>query len=865
VHNVLLKNGNLLIFDGWQQPQPTTVWNATSQTFPTTLNAPGSIFCAGQAHLPDGRILVAGGDGVFTTGNLGLADTDIFDPATSTWTKAASMNAPRWYPSLTELADGRYVAISGNSKNATTWADTPEVYDPAANKWTLLTGVSTPQVHEEEYPFSYLLPSGKIFTIGPSEDNSFLLDVNAKTWIPIGGASGVVNGASVMYRPGKVLYAGGAPLIDSASPAKANAAVIDLTSASPTWRSIAPMNHARDYQTLTNLADGTVLAVGGEDSSDQSIVTKGVLPAEIWDPATEQWTEVASMAAARNYHSTAVLMPDGRVLIAGGGHYQDGVGPGQFSAQFYSPPYLFKGARPTITSAPGAATYGSDMTIATPDAGSIRSVNLVNLAADTHQSDMDQHFVPLSFTANSGSLTVQAPGNAALAPPGDYMVFIVNDKGVPSVASIVHMTPTLTAPAVPDAPTAVAGDGQANVSWSAPADGGTPITGYKVTPYIGSAAQTPTVVSGSPAPTTATINGLTNGTTYTFTVSATNAVGTSGESPPSNAVTPASGATAGPQFVQQVSGRSTSGTVALQTPGNVTSGDRIVVETGIWSSGAATASTVTDSAGNTYTELTHFKASDKTEMSVWSAPVTAGGGTKPTITVKATGKADVGAAAIEYSGVSAAAGAGVVDQLKTATGTTGASGAAVSSGATAPSTAAGELALGFYADSGFSNALTGDSGYSVRTNVSPTGDMEFLVQDRVLGAAGATANPVTNTGKSTPWLAATLVLKNAAPAGGASAAATLSAAASASTSAAKRIYAFAIPRPKKPLAAGITLLCPLAQWAQKLTPQAFTLHPVRPLGRPSTHRPRHRGKRRGSSSGAAKRPAHRGRGAARAR
>ncbi len=100
------------------------------------------------------------------------------------------MNLPRWYPDLTELADGRFVAISGNSSSAGTWADTPEVYDPANNTWTLISGVSTSQVHEEEYPFSYLLPNGKVFTMGPSEDLSFLLDADAKTWTPV-GSSGV--------------------------------------------------------------------------------------------------------------------------------------------------------------------------------------------------------------------------------------------------------------------------------------------------------------------------------------------------------------------------------------------------------------------------------------------------------------------------------------------------------------------------------------------------------------------------------------------------------------------------------------------------------------------------------------------------
>jgi hypothetical protein len=624
------------------------------------------------------------------------------------------------------------------------------------------------------------------------------------------------------------------------------------------------MNHARDYQTLTMLPDGTVLAVGGEDSSDQSIVTKGVLTAEIWDPSTEKWTDVAAMDAARNYHSTAVLMPDGRVLVAGGGHYQDGVGPGQYSAQYYSPPYLFKGARPTISNAPASVTYGSDMTVSTPDAASIKSVSLVNLGADTHQSDMDQHFVPLTYTAGSGSLTVQAPGSAALAPPGDYMLFIVNDKGVPSVAKIVHISPSQSAPAVPAAPTAVAGDGQATVDWMAPADGGSPITSYKVTPYVGSTAQTPTVVSGTPAPTEAVVSGLTNGTTYKFTVSATNAIGTSGESPASNGVTPAQGSVLPPRFIQQVSARANAATVNLQLPGAVTAGDRLVVETGIWSGSSATAASVTDSAGNTYTELTHFKTSDNTEMSVWSAPITAGGGTKPTITVTASGKADVGAAALEYANVSAATGTGVVDQLKTATGKTGASGAAVSSGATAASTAAGDLALGFYADSGFSNSLTGDPAYSVRTNVSPTGDMELLVQDRVLSATGTTANPVTNTGSLTPWLAATILLKGAAPAGGAGAM-TASAIEPAAAGSAKRIYSFAIPRPPRPLGSGITLLCPLAKWAQQALLSPLSSSPTRPARRTSSRHRRPRAARRASSSAAAKRPAHRARAAARAR
>src|SRR5260370_10713776 len=153
------------------------------------------------------------------------------------------------------------------------------------------------------------------------------------------------------------------------------------------------MNDAGVYHTLVMLADGRVRAVGGEATSDQTQVTTGVLPTEIWDPNTRRWSLAAPIAAARNYHSTAVLLPNGTVLIAGGGHGDNATGPGQYSAQVYSPSYLFNGPRPTIASAPATSVYGSAMTIGTPDAAAISAGHLVSLAADTHQADMNQHFV----------------------------------------------------------------------------------------------------------------------------------------------------------------------------------------------------------------------------------------------------------------------------------------------------------------------------------------------------------------------------------------------------------------------------------------------------------------------------------------
>jgi hypothetical protein len=296
------------------------------------------------------------------------------------------------------------------------------------------------------------------------------------------------------------------------------------------------------------------------------------------------------------------------------------------------------------------------------------------------------------------------------------------------------------------------------VSWTAPSNGGSAITSYTVTPFIGPAAQAPTTVTGSPPATSTTVSGLTNGTTYTFTVTATNAIGTGPVSAPSNAVTPT--ATVAPAFVQQTNAHGLNKTSLAVTPtANVTAGNRLVVLVGIWASARPTARTVTDSANNTYVEVLHFTASDGTEMSVWTAPVTNGGGTKPTITATPTATADVGVTVLEYSGLSSVADATVVDQAAQATGTTTGS-ATVSSGPTSATTGSNELALGLYVDSGFGDSLTAGAGYTARTNVSPAGDMEMLAEDQVLNAAGATPNAGFGTGPSTVWLAATVVFKH---------------------------------------------------------------------------------------------------------
>jgi hypothetical protein len=216
-----------------------------------------------------------------------------------------------------------------------------------------------------------------------------------------------------------------------------------------------------------------------------------------------------------------------------------------------------------------------------------------------------------------------------------------------------------------------------------------------------------------------------------------------------------------PCFVQQVTAHDGGVLSLAATPSSpLTSGNRLVVEVDVWSSQAATTATVTDSAGDPFTELAQFAAPDGAQMSIWSAPITHGGGTTPTITATPTAAADVGLAVLEYAGLSTAADATVVDQSASASGTTGSGAATVSSGATPPTTSAGELAVGFYADSGFGDTIGGSAGFTTRANVSNTGDIEFLVQDQTVGL-GATPASTFTTGPDTIWLAAVVVFKHA--------------------------------------------------------------------------------------------------------
>ena len=404
-----------------------------------------NIFCSGLSVLPDGRVMVTGG--VIPTGtqphvhneavnNFGTTTTILFDPATLTWTLGDDMLYPRWYPTMIELSDGTELESTGMS-DVGLLQKTMETYNYDTGGWTgLPSSANLPSVANYPYARMSLLPSGNVLLAAPSQQTyQFNPTTNAWSFVAANNFGDRYFAAHVLL-PGqeKVLVAGGSPSkLNGGGTSTNTAEIIDMSAATPSWSYTGSMANARYNENLVLLADGTVLAVGGGGGGGQ--YTNPVLQPELYNPTTGQWTAMASQSIQRTYHSTALLLPDGRVLSSG----SDNGDNTQLTYEIYSPPYLFKGARPRIKSAPTALTYGQSFSISTPDASTVTRVALVRPSATTHANDFDQRYVDLTFTVGKGYISATAPVNGSMAPPGYYMLVIVNSNGVPSVMPFLNL------------------------------------------------------------------------------------------------------------------------------------------------------------------------------------------------------------------------------------------------------------------------------------------------------------------------------------------------------------------------------------------------------------------------------------------
>jgi Concanavalin A-like lectin/glucanases superfamily/Galactose oxidase-like, Early set domain/Bacterial Ig domain/Glyoxal oxidase N-terminus len=478
VHASMLSNGKVVAWDAFSAaPQSEHIWDPTTETMqpaPSGIN----LFCSGHTLLPDGRLFVAGGH---ENAYVGLRNTMLLNSLTGSWTAGPDMAVGRWYPTTTTLADGRILIVSGdsitlngpNTPFITPSTTLPEIYDPKTSKITAMPSASRKM---PLYPFMFLTPDGRVVDAGP-DTTTRILDPKTGLWSTLASQSPIDGHSAVMYRPGKILKSG--TWTDTQFPGSVpvgnRAAVLDLDQTVPAWREVARMKWARTFHTLTVLPDGDVLALGGQSVADaNSLDDSAVMQPEIWHPANDTWTPLANHVRPRGYHNTSLLLPDGRILLAGSGRLDGSLMTNEQTAEIYSPPYLFRGPRPTISLAPASMGYGQTISVETPDAAKIAKVSLVRTGAVTHNFNMDQRWQQLNFRQVGGHLEVDAPISPNDAPPGVYYLFLLDDKGVPSKAAILSISPQqtadTTAPSVPQNVSATGTLGKVTVNWSASTD-----------------------------------------------------------------------------------------------------------------------------------------------------------------------------------------------------------------------------------------------------------------------------------------------------------------------------------------------------------------------------------------------------------
>ncbi len=491
IHAALLHTGKILFVagsgncppqqagcpQGPQYPQGAALMDLSSKTI-TPMATTWDMFCNGMSIMQDGRVLINGGTKGYgalapvgvqeDTPFTGLANTSIFDPASESFVDVTPTAHGRWYPTMTELNDGRMMTTSGLNDTNGLNNNTSEIWDgtqwgaeiPGNPNISDFPGFQFPL-----YPRMHLLPTGHVFYSAPS---SATLDFNPSTqvwtlvaWTIYPGQNDPngerTYGTSVLlpltpqnnYSPKVIILGGDNPATDTTELIDLSPAGAQLSAAcpnfAPCWIEGPKMAQKRVEMEATILPNGKVLVDGG--SAQDEDATTASLQAEIYDPASNAFSSAGSNAFPRLYHNIQLLLPDGTVALTGG-NPQQGVFEGHI--EIYQPSYLFNSdgsaaTRPSIgAGAPASVTYGQPFTVPTPDAANIASVVLMKAGSVTHSFDMDQRYVGLTFAAQgsgtSASLAVNGPPNSNIAPPGYYMLFLVNKAGTPSMASWVQVS-----------------------------------------------------------------------------------------------------------------------------------------------------------------------------------------------------------------------------------------------------------------------------------------------------------------------------------------------------------------------------------------------------------------------------------------
>ncbi len=479
-----LPNGNVLM---WSAFEPYSyegdIGNAEGQTYtgvfnPTTetstdvlvTNTGADMFCPGIAVLPDGRVLVNGGSS--------SPKTSIFSPSTSTWSTSGEMNVPRGYEGDTLLSygtlsngvlSGVQVLTLGGSWSGGEGTKSGEVWNSSTGAWTLLSGVPETNIvgpdpqgiyRGDNHLWMFAQSGGSVFQAGPSAQMNWITTSGAGT-ITSAGNRGTdpysINGNAVLYDVGKILKVGGAPAYQQSTGttyATNSAYLIDISAGpgtTPLVTQLTPMSYERAFSNSVVLPNGSVVVIGGQSIPQPFTDSAAILVPEIWNPATQQFSFLNPMQTPRTYHSTAILLPDGRVFVGGGGQCGAGCPQNHLTAEILTPPYLLNSdgsaaTRPVLIAASTSTSATLGGTIAAGTKGQVASFVLMRLSATTHTVNNDQRRIPLSIsktTALAGgsyAYTLTMPSaDPGVVLPGYYMLFALSSGGVPSVSSTIQI------------------------------------------------------------------------------------------------------------------------------------------------------------------------------------------------------------------------------------------------------------------------------------------------------------------------------------------------------------------------------------------------------------------------------------------
>jgi galactose oxidase len=478
VHAAVMPTGKVLYWspNGLTPPTYSRIWTCVLNNGLCNPDVAGAnvqdrfyytsdLFCSGHSLLVDGRLFAAGGSD-WGGYEIGTRKTTIFDadPAPSPSPPAVSgpeMETQRWYPSTITLGNGETAILSGlycsgDFNPPCTLYDINRIPEVLAKDGSSIKQLPNANLYLPLFPRLHLGADGRVFYAGPVSPGRWL-DTTAGTWGTTTKdyyysqapwyLTNRDSGSSVMYDVDKVMIAGGG------DPPTNLCEKIVLTNETGNWTATGSMQYPRRHLNLTILADGRVLATGGTSGPgfDDSCMANAVKAAELWTPwiGNGTWSTMASATYRRQYHSLAVLLIDGRVLVGG----NTGSGPTSkscaandpvYQQEIFTPPYLFNSdgspaTRPTISYAPDTVSYDSQFLVTMPNAVSIEKVTLVRLSSVTHSVNMNQRFNQLTFSRIGSGLRVNTPANGNVCPPGHYMLFVINYSGVPSVAKIIKI------------------------------------------------------------------------------------------------------------------------------------------------------------------------------------------------------------------------------------------------------------------------------------------------------------------------------------------------------------------------------------------------------------------------------------------